>query len=172
MLLFRHIDLLSRFPRPRSYSLLVEADTHSVLTLHTKNEDGAYNRRSCSTRPPVVPPNLLPHLYGQLVQTTQGLANLLRFGNLPLLADRLAQARCSTDAECLALKEAIWALSHASTSRIGLKHVRDMDAMWASKLIALATRCDAYSVRATAFQALGLLGSTKAGADLLYTLGK
>lgn len=150
--------------------LLVEADTHSVLTLHTKNEDGAYNRRSCSSRPSIIPPNLLPHLFGQLVQTTQGLANLLKYGNLVQMCERLALARCTTDTESVALKEAIWALSHASTSRIGLKHVTDMDPLLVSKLIVLAKHCDVYSVRATAFQALGLIGSTKSGADLLYTL--
>lgn len=53
------------------YVQLVEADTHSVLTLHTKNEDGTYCRRSCSSRPTVIPPNILPHLYGQLAQTGQ-----------------------------------------------------------------------------------------------------
>lgn len=111
-------------------------------------------------------------MFGQLVQTIQGLANLIKFGNLAQMCDRLAQARCSTDAESLALKEAIWALSHASTSRIGLKHVLELDSTLASKIIVLAKHCDVYSVRATAFQALGLIGSTKAGADLLYTLGK
>lgn len=87
------------------------------------------------------------------------------------MCERLTEARCSTDAESLALKEAIWALSHASTSRIGLKHVSELDAALAEKLIALTKHCDVYSVRATAFQALGLLGSTKDGADLLYSLG-
>lgn len=53
------------------YVLLIEADSHAVLTLHTKNEDGTYCRRSCSSRPTVIPPNILPHLYGQLVQTSQ-----------------------------------------------------------------------------------------------------
>lgn len=111
-------------------------------------------------------------MFGQLVQTTQGLANLIKFGNLPQLCERLTQARCATDNESLSLKEAIWALSHASTSRIGLQHVSQLDASFASKLIVLVKHCDVYSVRATAFQALGLIGSTKAGADLLYTLGK
>lgn len=155
-----------------SYALLVEADTHSVLTLHTKNEEGAYNRRNCSSRTVVFPPNLPPHLFGQLVQTTQGLANLLKFGNLPQMSERFTQARCSTDADSLALKEAIWTLSHASTSRIGLKHVSDLDSTFVKKMIVLAKHCDVYSIRATAFQALGLIGITKAGADLLYTFGK
>lgn len=156
----------------KKYVLLGEADTHSVLTLHTKNEDGAYNRRSCSSRPAVVPPNLLPHLYGQLVQTTQGLANLLKYGNLTQMCEVLALARCTTDAEVLSLKEAIWALSHASSSRIGLKHVTDIDPTMVNKLIVLTKHCEVYSIRATAFQALCLIGSTKVGADLLYTLGE
>lgn len=55
----------------KRYVLLIEADMHANLTLHTKNEDGTYSKRSCSTRVTNTPPNILPHLYGQLVQTTQ-----------------------------------------------------------------------------------------------------
>lgn len=56
----------------KRYVLLIEADTHAHLTLHTRSEDGTYSRRSCSAREVILtPPNILPHLYGQLVQTTQ-----------------------------------------------------------------------------------------------------
>lgn len=55
----------------KRYVLLIEADTHAHMTLHTRNEDGTYSRRACSTREITIPPNILPHLYGQLVQTTQ-----------------------------------------------------------------------------------------------------
>ena len=55
----------------KRYVLLVEADIHAHLTLHTKTEDGTYSRRHCAQRPNVMPPNVLPHLYGQLVQTNQ-----------------------------------------------------------------------------------------------------
>lgn len=56
----------------KRYVLLVEADTHAHLTLHTRSEDGTYSRRACSSREVyIAPPNILPHLYGQLVQTTQ-----------------------------------------------------------------------------------------------------
>lgn len=51
------------------YVLLVEADTHAVLTLHTKSDDGTYSRRNCSSRRSTFLPNILPHLYGQLAQT-------------------------------------------------------------------------------------------------------
>lgn len=56
----------------KRYVLLVEADTHAYLTLHTRSEDGTYSRRACAAREVfIAPPNILPHLYGQLVQTTQ-----------------------------------------------------------------------------------------------------
>lgn len=55
----------------KRYVLLIEADTHAHMTLHTRSEDGTYSRRACSTREITIPPNILPHLYGQLVQTTQ-----------------------------------------------------------------------------------------------------
>lgn len=61
----------------KRYVLLVEADTHAHLTLHTRSEDGTYSRRACSSREVyIAPPNILPHLYGQLVQTTQVRASL------------------------------------------------------------------------------------------------
>lgn len=56
----------------KRYVLLVEADSHAHLTLHTRSEDGTYSRRACAAREVIIPPpNILPHLYGQLVQTTQ-----------------------------------------------------------------------------------------------------
>lgn len=55
----------------KRYVLLIEADTHSHMTLHTRGEDGTYSRRACSSREITTPPNILPHLYGQLVQTNQ-----------------------------------------------------------------------------------------------------
>lgn len=66
----------------KRYVLLIEADTHANLTLHTKSEDGAYSRRSCSARVTSSPPNMLPHLYGQLVQTTQVNVQFNKFGRV------------------------------------------------------------------------------------------
>lgn len=64
------------------YVLLVEADVHASLTLHNKNEDGSYCRRSFSSRPAVVPPNLQPHLFGQLCRTLPGCVALQTHGNV------------------------------------------------------------------------------------------
>lgn len=87
---FENYNCFNLFHTPySSYVLLCEADTHSVLTLHTKNEEGAYSRRTCSSRPTIVAPNLLPHLYGQLAQTANGLEHLQRHGDLSQLYERL-----------------------------------------------------------------------------------
>lgn len=74
---FAHFSMLGsqsfkeKFPFSLRYVLLVEADTHAVLTLHTKSDDGTYSRRNCSSRRSTFLPNILPHLYGQLAQTSK-----------------------------------------------------------------------------------------------------
>lgn len=40
------------------------------------------------------------------------------------------------------------------------------------KFVFLATKCEVYSIRATCFNALGLIGSTNAGANVLFKLSK
>lgn len=102
------------------YVLLVEADTHSSLTLHSRNEDGYYSRRNCNTRPIIVPPNIPAHLYGQMVQTTQGTTALKKYGNLPELIDIVHRGKSSDESECLELKSALWAIAHTSTHSNGI----------------------------------------------------
>ncbi|XP_017150826.1 rapamycin-insensitive companion of mTOR [Drosophila miranda] len=154
----------------KRYVLLVEADTHSSLTLHIRNEDGYYSRRNCNQRPQTVPPNIAPHLYGQMVQTSQGMTALSKFGDLPQLLDLLTRAKCTDDAECLELKAAVWALSHASTHANGIEYFVEQNARLYEKLIVLVTKCEVYSVRATCFSALGLIAGTQAGANILFKL--
>lgn len=107
------------------YVLLIEADTHASMTLHYKNEDGSYNRRSCSSRPTIIPPNILPHLYGQLIQTSQGMAELQKYGNLPQLIEQLNVTKCQNETESLVLKSTLWALGHISTSTEGIEFLND-----------------------------------------------
>ncbi|KAL9882938.1 rapamycin-insensitive companion of Tor isoform 1-T1 [Glossina fuscipes fuscipes] len=154
----------------KRYVLLVDADTHSSLTLHVRNEDGYYSRRNCNTRPVIVPPNIPPHLYGQMVQTTQGTTALRKFGDLPQLIDIIDQAKCTDERECLELKAAIWAVGHASTHSNGIEYFLDTDQRIYEKLIILATNCEVYSIRATCFNALGLISCTNAGANVLFKL--
>ncbi|XP_017088263.2 rapamycin-insensitive companion of mTOR [Drosophila bipectinata] len=154
----------------KRYVLLVEADTHSSLTLHIRNEDGYYSRRNCNQRPQTVPPNIAPHLYGQMVQTSQGMTALRKHGDLPQLVELLLRAKCSDDAECLELKAAIWALAHASTHSIGIEYLVELNARLYEWLIMLVTKCEVYSVRATCFSALGIIAGTQAGANILFKL--
>ncbi|XP_017064890.1 rapamycin-insensitive companion of mTOR [Drosophila eugracilis] len=154
----------------KRYVLLVEADTHSSLTLHIRNEDGYYSRRNCNQRPQTVPPNIAPHLYGQMAQTGQGMTALRKHGDLPQLLELLTRAKCSDDAECLELKAAIWALAHASTHANGIEYFVELNDRLYEKLIVLVTKCEVYSVRATCFSALGLIAGTQAGANILFKL--
>lgn len=155
----------------KRYVLLIEADIHATLTLHTRNLDGTYSRRSCSSTTNMNPPNLLPHLYGQLTQTTQGIENLLKFGNLPRIYEVLALQKCSDETDCLNLKAALWALGHIATSTEGVELLNDPASHIYEKIINLAKNSEVYSIRATALHVLGLIGSTKAGANLLFKYG-
>ncbi|XP_061386649.1 rapamycin-insensitive companion of mTOR, partial [Musca vetustissima] len=154
----------------KRYVLLVEADTHASLTLHVRNEEGGYSRRNCNTRPIIIPPNIPAHLYGQMVQTTQGTTALRKFGDLPQLLEIISSGKCSDEAECLELKSAIWAIGHASTHSNGIEYFLETGTRVYEKLVILATKCDIYSIRSTCFSVLGLIGSTKDGANLLFNL--
>lgn len=152
--------------------LLLEADTHATMTLHMRNEEGSYSRRVCSTRPNVIPPYLLPHLYGQLAQTAKGVTHLQKHGDLPHLIETLTIAKCSTDREVLDLKAALWALGHMSTSTDGVEFLDDPANRVYEKIVDLTKHCGVFSVRSTAFNVLCLIGSTNAGANVLYKFGK
>ncbi|XP_011293825.1 rapamycin-insensitive companion of mTOR isoform X1 [Musca domestica] len=154
----------------KRYVLLVEADTHASLTLHVRNEEGGYSRRNCNTRPIIIPPNIPAHLYGQMVQTTQGTTALRKFGDLPQLLEVISSGKCSDEAECLELKSAIWAIGHASTHSNGIEYFLETGTRVYEKLVILATKCDIYSIRSTCFSVLGLIGSTNDGANLLFKL--
>ena len=95
------------------------------MTLHIRNEDGYYSRRNCNTRPLIVPPNIPPHLYGQMVQTAQGMNSLRKFGDLPQLLEVISRGKCSDDLECLELKAALWAVAHASTHSNGIEYLME-----------------------------------------------
>ncbi|XP_055383093.1 rapamycin-insensitive companion of mTOR isoform X2 [Condylostylus longicornis] len=154
----------------KKYVLLVEAETHASLTLHIKNEDGFYSRRTCQTRPVIIPPNIQPHLYGQLVQTEQGFKDLKKYGDIPYFIDVLNKSKCADENESLELKSALWILGHLSTHSNGVEYLVESANRVYHKIIFLATFCEVYSIRATAFHVLGLVGNTHAGANVLYKL--
>lgn len=96
----------------------------------------------------------------------------MKFGQLPHLIDTLIQGKCSNEMETLLLKSAIWALGHSSTSTDGIEYLNETAPQVYEKFIFLVKHCEVYSVRAVALHALGLVATTKAGADILFKYGK
>ncbi|XP_058127158.1 rapamycin-insensitive companion of mTOR [Anopheles ziemanni] len=157
------------------YVLLVEADTHAHLTQHIRTEDGTYSRRHVASGAPsenatAGAPNLLPHLYGQLAQTTQGFTQLLRYGQLPELAERVRDGRCRNEQDSLRLKAALWALCHACTSKESVEYMGTHYPWLLARLVQLVRTADVYSIRATALHGICLIASTAQGADALQAL--
>lgn len=66
------------------------------------------------------------------------------------------------------MKACIWALAHLCTSSEGIELLLS-DVV--PQLIHLAENASVYSVRATAYYSLGLIGTTQAGADEVYKMG-
>lgn len=156
----------------KKYVLFVESETHSSLTLHTKNEEGYYSTRNHSLhqRQVITSTNLPCHLYGALVQTQRGISYLQEHGNVSYLQDVLTAAKCGSEEDVLNLKSALWALGHVSTNTDGVEFLNDAVTRVFEKIIHLAKFCDVYSVRATAFNVLCLISSSVAGANALYKL--
>uniref|UniRef100_A0A182N415 Rapamycin-insensitive companion of mTOR n=1 Tax=Anopheles dirus TaxID=7168 RepID=A0A182N415_9DIPT len=158
------------------YVLLVESDTHAHLTQHIRTEDGTYSRRHVASGAPsesvtVGAPNLAPHLYGQLVQTSQGFSQLLRHGQLMELAERIRNGQCHNEHDSLRLKAALWALCHACTSKEAIEYIGEHLPWFLSHLVQLVRTADVYSIRSTALGGLCLVGCTAQGADALRSLG-
>ncbi|XP_053667809.1 rapamycin-insensitive companion of mTOR [Anopheles marshallii] len=158
------------------YVLLVEADTHAHLTQHIRTEDGTYSRRHVASGAPgestaAGAPNLAPHLYGQLVQTSKGFSQLLGHGRLLELAERVRVGQCNNEQDCLRLKAALWALCHTCTSKEAIEYVNEHLPWLLPHLVQLVRTADVYSIRATALGGLCLVASTAQGADALRTMG-
>lgn len=155
----------------KKYVLFVEAETHSSLTLHTKNEEGFYSQRnSLHQRQAISSTNLPCHLYGALVQTQRGICYLQKHGNVSQLLDVLSAAKCSNEEDCLNLKAALWALGHVATNTDGVEFLNDTVSRVFDRIIRLTKFCEVYSVRATAFNVLCLISSSVAGANALFKL--
>ncbi|XP_056646449.1 rapamycin-insensitive companion of mTOR [Diorhabda sublineata] len=152
------------------YVKVVEGDISDTLTLHQRNDDGKYDKRSGSLRNTSRRDVFLPpHLYGQLVQHVQGFDFLISHGKTTHLIEVIKKAKCSTDEEILQLKAAIWALGHMGTSNRGYDYLTNFGVI--DIITGFAKWSPVYSVRATAFYVLGLLGTTPLGASDLSRKG-
>ncbi|CAG9817290.1 unnamed protein product [Phaedon cochleariae] len=152
------------------YVKLVEGDISDALTLHQRNEDGRYDKRASSLRNANKRDVFLPpHLYGQLSQHARGFEVLIDQERVEKIVDVIKKARCNTDDHILELKASVWSVGHVGSSRRGYDYLAAFGIP--DRIIALATKATVYSIRATAFYALGLLGATSAGADDLGRRG-
>lgn len=76
---------------------------------------------------------------------------------------------CDTDRDILKLKSSLWALGHFGSSTKGAELLNSRGAIAA--MVSLAQNSSVFSIRATAYYSLGLLATTRYGADCLFKLG-
>lgn len=156
----------------KRYVLLLEAETHATQTLHSKNEDGTYCRRSFSTRPAVIPANVLPHLFGMLVRTRAGCALLKEHCDLVGHLEVILANKCASEESVLELKASLYAVGNIMTSEMGVELLKGYDQFEGvvQSIVEFVKYNEVYSVRATSLNVLGLIGSTNIGANALYEM--
>jgi rapamycin-insensitive companion of mTOR len=152
------------------YVKLVEGETSDVLTLHQRDEDGKYDKRVSAIRATNRKDTFLPpHLYGQLARQTDGFLMLVHHGSLETMIQFLTSGLCDTDEDILKLKASLWALGHFGSTTEGLRYLLLNNCL--TSMITLAHDCLVLSIRATSYYALGLISTTRLGADELFKLG-
>ncbi|KAI4461162.1 cytosolic regulator pianissimo [Holotrichia oblita] len=151
------------------YVKMVEGEISDALTLHQRGEDGRYDKRSSSIRSTTRKEIFLPpHIYGQLSKHEEGFQMLLDHGSIDKFLQHIESGHCETEDDILNIKSSLWAVGHLGSSSMGSDLLSTRNAL--ALMVHLAENCDVYSVRATAFYSLGLVASTKNGADSLFKL--
>lgn len=109
------------------------------------------------------------HFLGELVLTEQGSKLLQRRGDVPSLAKFVAENRETTDTKIeIKLKGSLWALGHVGSRSLGAA-LLDMNVV--REMIQCYELSPIYTVRGTAFYALGLTAQSFEGAELLRQSG-
>ncbi|KAL3268353.1 hypothetical protein HHI36_007469 [Cryptolaemus montrouzieri] len=152
------------------YVKQVEDNISDSLTLHQRGMDGKYNKRFSSSRMFYQKDlHLPPHLYGQLSQHSDGFKTLNEHGSIVKFLKILSHGPCNSDEDIIEMKACIWALAHLCTAAEGFTLLCAEGIV--AQLIHLAEYASIYSIRATAYYALGLIGTTQEGADEIFKLG-
>ncbi|XP_061180915.1 rapamycin-insensitive companion of mTOR-like [Saccostrea echinata] len=150
------------------YIHIVEDLLNEALTTYEKTYEGSFTRRSSrkrSNKDAYVP----VHLYGQLTQHKEGF-NLLQ--QQECIGEFFKCIKClelHSDEDVLKMKTALWAVGHIGTSTWGVNWLEEERLL--PEIIKLAEECGVFSIRGTAFYVLGLLTSTREGAEYLTQLG-
>lgn len=89
----------------------------------------------------------------------------------------LQRQKCATEQEVVDLKASLWAVGNTAVTPQGLQQLMNLSNNYLEDsvpvhIVRLAKYSPVYSVRATAFYVLGLIGSTYDGANVLAELGK
>lgn len=153
------------------YVLIVEGELHDQLTLHQRHEDGHYKTRLTSDMSRNRIPNIcLPaHLYSQMAVHDNGFQAVIKdiyFRNMIQLISNLMQ---ETPKNQLHLKAALWATAHFGSVPQGACYLANNGIL--QSICKTAISYPVYSVRATAFYALALISSNRAGASHLRSAG-
>ncbi|KAJ8944879.1 hypothetical protein NQ318_020935, partial [Aromia moschata] len=85
------------------------------------------------------------------------------------IGDIIKSARCESDDDIMKLKASVWSVGHMGSSNRGHNYLNSFGVI--DNIINLATRSPVYSIRATAFFALGQLATTPLGANDLSRKG-
>ncbi|XP_059062145.1 rapamycin-insensitive companion of mTOR [Achroia grisella] len=165
----KHLEFWTKSYNYR-YVRLVETGVHEALTL---SEGGS--RSAARARRPARPP---PHLHAALVArpaSARPRAALLALV-LPAHYKILQRKKCTSEQEIMDLKASLWAVGNTAVTAQGLQQLMSLSSGYLEDsvlihILRLAKYSSAYSVRATAFYVLGLIGSTYDGANLLSELG-
>ncbi|KAJ2946926.1 hypothetical protein O0L34_g16268 [Tuta absoluta] len=167
----KHLDFWTKNYNYR-YVRLVESGIHEALTLCEGSRPARARR---AARPP-------PHLHAALAglcsphsrPSTPPRALLSQA--LPHHYKILQRKKCTTEQEIVDLKASLWAVGNTAVTAPGLQQLMQLSSGYLEDcvpvhVVRLAKYCPVYSVRATAFYALGLIGSTHDGANALQELG-
>ncbi|XP_060801043.1 rapamycin-insensitive companion of mTOR [Amyelois transitella] len=167
----KHMDFWTKSYNYR-YARLVEAGVHEALTLscgaRAAGAGGARARR---------PARAPPHLHAAVVaRTPRHTARALLAAVLHTHYKILQRKKCGTEQEAADLKASLWAVGNTAVTSTGLQQLMSLSSGYLEDsvlvhIVRLAKYCAVYSVRATAFYVLGLIGSTYDGANLLSELG-
>ncbi|XP_064626915.1 rapamycin-insensitive companion of mTOR-like isoform X2 [Lineus longissimus] len=109
------------------------------------------------------------HLYGQLVQHKTGYKLLRKQEYLLEYFNCIRYQAIRTEEQILALKAALWAVGHIGSSQWGIALLEEENIV--PEMIKLCEESGVFSIRGTAFYCLGLIASTRKGADLLHEFG-
>ncbi|CAB3243727.1 unnamed protein product [Arctia plantaginis] len=171
----KHLDFWTKSYNYR-YVRLLEAGVHEALAVSEAGGGRVTPRTRRAARPPLhlhaalaprAPPPHAPHAHR---------ARALLQAVLPDHYKILQRKRCATEQEVADIKASLWAVGNTAVTSQGLQQLMSLSNGYLEDsvlvhIVRLAKYNAVYSIRATAFYVLGLIGSTYDGANLLSDLG-